>query len=145
MPLIYEKDLARIRRDHEYMIELVRRIKATCTQGEAVEDCHDCLPELRRVCHGNIDELIRSFIETTQKHNLYEALLMRYGVPQAHRIAHNQAHLELTEQMKAIRVVFSAAGDCVVAIEGIDQVLKTLLAHNDEFDRQLEAYLLAPA
>lgn len=145
MPPFHEAEVARIHRDHEYMIELVGRIKAACTQGDTVENCNECHPELRQLCHGNISQLIRTFVETTQRHNLYEAMLMTDRVPRAHRVAHNQAHLALAEQMKAIRVVFSAAGDCVVAIEGIDQVHKMLLAHNDEFDRQLEAHLAALA
>lgn len=145
MPPIRAQAIDRIHRDHDYMIELAHRIKAACTQNGTVENCNECHQDQRQLCHGNINDLIRLFVETAQKHNLYEVLLMSEGVPLAHRIAHQQAHLALADQMKAIRVVFSAAGDCIVAIEGIDRVLDTLLLHGQEFDSQLEAYLMAPA
>lgn len=144
MPPSREQAVDRIREDHDYMIELARRIAASCTRRETADNCDECPPNLRQICHGNIDELIRRFVEVTQKHNLYESLFMQEGVPLAHRLAHNQAHLALAEQMKAIRLVFTDDGDCVIAIEGIDTVLKALLAHIDEYDSKLEAYLLAP-
>lgn len=145
MPPIREQAVARIRRDHDYMIELAQRIEDSCTRGDAIDNCGECGPNQRQVCHGNIEYLIRAFIEATQKHHVIESLLMDEGVPQAHRIAHKQAHVELTGQMKAIRIVFSSDGDCVVAIEGIEHVLRALRAHFEEYDRQLEKYLLVPA
>ena len=63
----------------------------------------------------------------------------------AHRIAHNQAHMEIAQQLKAIRVVFSEDGNCVRAIEGIDRIHQTLQAHFTDYDQQLEAYLLEAA
>ena len=145
MPPIREQAVDRMRRDHEYIIELARRIKASCTQGNDIDNCNECRPNQRQVCHGNIEHLIRTFVEATQKHHLIESLLMEDGVPQPHRIAHRRAHVDLTGQMKAIRVVFSADGNCIVAIEGIDNILKTLLAHFEEYDQELEKYLLVPA
>lgn len=145
MSPIREQAAERIRRDHDHLIDLVRRIKASCTQSDKVDNCNDCELIQTQVCHGNIEQLVRSFVEVTLKHNLVESLYMEEGVPQSHRIAHNQAHMEMAEQMKAIRVVFSRDGNCVLAIEGIDGVLATLQAHFEQFDRQLEDYLLAPA
>lgn len=145
MSPIREQAAERIRRDHENLINLVRRIKASCTQSGKVDNCNDCELSQPQVCHGNIEQLVRSFVEVTLKHNLVESLYMEQGVPQAHRIAHNQAHMQMAEQMKAIRVVFSKDGNCVLAIEGIDSVLAALQAHFAEFDQQLEGYLLAPA
>lgn len=145
MPPSREQAVDRIRVDHEYMIELARRIAASCTRGNTTDNCDECPPQQRQICHGNIDELIRTFVEVTQKHNLYESLFMQEGVPLAHRLAHNQAHMDLAEQMKAIRLVFSDDGDCVIAIDGIDAVLRTLLAHIEEYDAKLEEYLLAAA
>lgn len=145
MALIREQSAQRIRRDHEYMIELVRRIKASCTQSDKVDNCNNCELNKAQVCHGNIEQLVRSFVEITLKHNLLESLFMENGVPQAHRIAHNQAHMDMAEQLKAIRVIFSEDHNCVMAIEGVDNVLVSLLAHFDEYDQQLECYLLTPA
>ena len=142
---IREEAAERIRRDHDHLIALVRRIKASCTQSDKVDNCNVCELNKTEVCHGNIEQLVRSFVEVTLKHNLIESLYMEEGVPQAHRIAHNQAHMEMAEQMKAIRVVFSKDGNCVLAIEGIDSVLASLQAHFEEYDQQLECYLLTPA
>jgi hemerythrin len=145
MPPIREHAVERIHRDHDYMIELAQRIKAACTAGGGAVNCGECHPNLRQVCHGNIDELIRTFVETTLKHNLIESLLMEDGMPLDHRIAHKQAHLDIAKQMKAIRAVFSADGNCILAIEGIDTVVASLQAHSDSYDLQLEKYLLQTA
>lgn len=64
-------------------------------------------------------------------------------VPSAHRIAHNKAHKEIAEQLKAIRVIFSDDGNCVLAIKGIDTVQQSLEAHFKAFDHELERLLLA--
>lgn len=127
------------------MLQMVGRIKSLCAPGKAVNDCSQCQPNRRMVCQGNVEQLIQAFVEVTLKHNLIESLYMEDGVPPAHRIAHNQAHMAQAEQMRAIRVVLSEDGNCVVAIEGIDRVLETLQAHFKEYDEQLESYLLAPA
>lgn len=127
------------------MIELARRIKSLCTQNNEVSNCDGCERTRFQVCHGNIEQQIRSFVEFTLKHNLIESLYMDDGVPKAHRIAHTQAHLDIAQQMKAIRTVFSEDGNSILAIEGIDMVLEALLAHIEEFDQPLECYLLAAA
>jgi hemerythrin len=145
MPLIREEAAERMRRDHESMIDLIRRIKATCTESDAGDNCNNCQPNRRQVCHGNIEQMIKAFVEATLKHNILESLYMEDGVPPAHRQAHNKAHMDIAEQMKAIRVVLSEDGNCVLAIMGIDRVLHSLLAHFTEYDQQLESYLLAPA
>jgi len=145
MPQIRKEAAGRMRRDHDCMIELIQRIKATCTQVGAEANCDKCQPDRRQVCHSSVEQLIRSFVEVTLKHNVMESLYMDECVPAAHRQAHNQAHMAIAEQMKAIRVVLSEDGNCVLAIEGIDHVLSALLAHFSEFDQQLEGYLLEPA
>jgi hemerythrin len=145
MPLIRDEAAERMRRDHESMIDLIRRIKATCTENDEVDNCNNCQPNRRQVCHGNIEQMIKAFVEATLKHNILESLYMEDGVPPAHRHAHNKAHMDIAEQMKAIRVVLSADGNCVLAIVGIDRVLQSLLAHFTEYDQQLESYLLTPA
>jgi hemerythrin len=145
MTVIRETAVERINQDHGYMIELARRIKAMCTQGDEVSDCSGCERNKFQVCHGNIEQQIRSFVEFTLKHNLIESLYMEDGVPKAHRIAHTQAHLNIAQQMKSIRAVFSEDGNCILAIEGIDHVLEALLAHIKEFDQPMEHYLLAAA
>ncbi len=144
MMSIREDAAARLRRDHEYMIELAQRIAASCSQKEK-GSCSDCNSDLRQVCNGNVDQLIRTLVETTQKHSIYESLLMQDGVPLAHRLAHKQAHTDLVGKMQAIRLVFDQQGDCIVAIDGIEAVLKTLLSHHEDFDRPLEGYLFAAA
>lgn len=145
MPQHQEEAIEKIRRDHDYMIELVHRIKACCTQVGIIDNCRDCSPSHRHVCNNKIEYLIRAFVETTLKHNLIESLYMEEGVPATHRIAHNRAHLEIAGLLKEIRVVFSEDGNCVLAISGIDKVLEVLINHFAEFDQQLEKYLLAPA
>jgi hemerythrin len=125
------------------MLQLVDRIRAECNQRDKVESCYDCTSDRRGVCHGNIEQLVRSFVETTLKHNLIESMFMEELVPSAHRIAHNQAHMEIAQQLKAIRVVFAEDGDSILAIEGIDHIHQTLLAHFKDYDQQLEAYLSA--
>ena len=145
MPPIREQAVEKIRRDHNYLIEMVDRIKGLCTQRDTRGNCRDCQSGVRNVCQGNVEQLIRSFVEVTLKHNLVETVYMDNGVPEAHRTAHMKAHLRIAEQMKTIRAVFSDDGNCVLAIEGIDNVLDALLAHFNEFDLALENYLLAPA
>ena len=135
----------KIHRDHEYILEMVDRIKASCSRGDEVVDCTSCRPGTRQVCQGNVEQLIRVFVEFTLKHNLVESMYMEDGVPDAHRKQHNIAHLDIAEQLKAVRVVFSEDGNCILAINGIDLILHTLQAHFRDFDEPLEAYLLAPA
>lgn len=145
MPLIREEAAGRMRRDHDLMIDLIQRIKATCTEVEAEANCDSCQPDRRQICHSSVEQLIRAFVEVTLKHNVMESLYMEESVPAAHRQAHNLAHMAIAEQLKAIRVVLSGDGNCVLAIDGIDHVLSALLAHFTEFDQQLEGYLLEPA
>ncbi|HEY6896246.1 MAG TPA: hypothetical protein VI279_03215 [Rhodocyclaceae bacterium] len=135
----------RTRGDHERMLDLVAQIKAACAQPDAKSDCYGCQPTQRQMCRGNVKDLISEFIEATLKHDVIESLLMEAGVPKEHCLAHKQAHMLIAEQLKAIRVIFSDDGNCVVAIEGIDDVMNVLLAHYEEYDRPLEAYLLAAA
>ncbi len=137
--------IQKIRSDHEYMIELLDRIEASCDQIGVLSHCNQCRFEHRELCHGNIEQLIRAFVEVTLKHNLVESTFMGESVPDAHRIAHNQAHLAIAEELKAIRVVFRQDGNGVQAIEGITQVRASLFAHFQDYDRQLEEYLLVEA
>lgn len=145
MPPIREQAAERMRRDHEQMIDLIQRIKSSCSQIDAVDNCKQCQPSRRQLCNGNIEQLIRSFVEVTLKHNFIESLYMESGVPEAHRVAHNQAHTAIAAKLNAIRVVLSEDGNCVLAIEGVDDVLRSLLAHFTEYDQHLEGYLLASA
>lgn len=143
MSAIGEQEVEKIRRDHGRMLELIERIKAECTQRDSIDNCNRCDSNLRVVCHGNIEQLIKAFVELTLKHNLVESMYMENGVPQAHRVAHNRAHMAIAQQLKSIRVVFSEDGNCILAIEGVDKALNSLQAHFEEYDRQLEGYLLA--
>ncbi len=145
MSAMRKQDVERISRDHEQILELIARIRSECIQRDSVVNCNACQPNSRMVCRGNIEYLIKLFVEVTLKHNLIESLYMEEGVPQAHRTAHNRAHMEIAEQLKAIRVVFSVDGNSVMAIEGVEQALDTLMAHFRDFDQQLEAYLFTPA
>ncbi|PKO37318.1 MAG: hypothetical protein CVU33_13665 [Betaproteobacteria bacterium HGW-Betaproteobacteria-6] len=142
MPTMGEEAVERIRRDHDHMLQLIDRIRAECTERGRIDNCGDCSQSRQGVCHGNIEQMIRAFVETTLKHNLIELMFMEDRVPPAHRLAHNQAHMDIAQQLKAIRVVFSEDGNCILAIEGIDHVHQTLLTHFKEFDLQLEAYLI---
>ena len=145
MSAMREQDVERIRRDHDHILELITRIKAECIQRDSGQNCNACQPNFRMVCRGNIEPLIKSFVEVTLKHNLIESMYMEEGVPSAHRAAHNRAHMEIAQQLKAIRVVFTADGNGIQAIEGVEQALVTLTTHFKDFDEELEGYLLAPA
>jgi hemerythrin len=145
MPADRERVVAKLRQDHEYMAGLMHRIGAMCARDEAVENCNGCQLSQRILCHDNIGQLIRGFVEVTLRHNLVESACMGEYIPRAHRIAHNRAHLEIAEQIKTIRLVFAADGNSVVAIEGIDGVFGTLSAHMADYDQALERYLLAAA
>jgi hemerythrin len=142
MLLIREEAVARMRRDHAGMIELIRRIQGACTQPAAVDNCNHCPSSQRELCGSEIEQLLRAFVEATLKHNVIESLYMEQGVPAAHRQAHNRAHQRIAERLKTIRVVLAGDGNCVLAVNGIDEVLAELLAHFSEFDEQLERYLL---
>lgn len=139
------QDVEKIRRDHDRILELIERIRAECNQRDSVESCANCQPNLRVVCRGNIEQLIKSLVEVTLKHNFIESMYMEDGVPQAHRVAHNRAHLVIAEQLQAIRVEFAEDGNGILAIKGVDQALVTLMAHLKDYDQDLEDYLLAPA
>jgi hemerythrin len=145
MQLICDEAVDRMHRDHDYMLDLIRRIKASCDRSDKIANCRDCGSNHREFCHSNIEQLVRAFVEATLKHNAIESLYMAKNVPKTHRIAHNNAHLAIAEQLRAIRVVFSEDGNCVQAIHGIDEVLQTLQSHFQEFDRHLESYLTAHA
>ncbi len=137
--------VTKLRQDHEYMLASMERIRSLCARSESATNCDGCHPGHRMVCHENIDQLIRSFVEMTLRHNLIESACMGDDVPRAHRLAHNRAHLEIAEQMKAIRIDFDEGGNGIVAIEGIERVLESIARHMTEFDQPLEAYLLAAA
>lgn len=144
MPMIQEEAIQRMQRDHTGMLELIYRIQATCTENGYVENCHHCQSNQRQLCHANIEQLVKAFVETTLKHNVIESLYMQDGVPAQHRIAHNKAHLAIAEKLQAIRIIFSEDGNCVLAIHGIDDALSSLQAHFTEYDQQLQNYLLQP-
>ena len=143
MPPVGEQAVEKMRRDHEHMLQSIQRIQAQCDQRDRLDNCNDCHSNQRTVCHGNIEQQIRAFVEMTLKHNLIESMYMEGIVPPAHRIAHNQAHMDIAQQLKEIRVVFSGDGNGIQAIEGIDRVRQTLLTHFQEHDQQLETYLAA--
>lgn len=143
MPPIREQAVEKMRRDHAHLLQQIERIQSQCDQREQIDRCNDCHSSQRTVCHGNIEQMIRAFVDMTLKHNLLESMYMEGIVPLAHRIAHNRAHMEIAQQLKEIRVVFSGDGNGIRAIEGIERVQQTLFAHFQEHDQQLETYLTA--
>lgn len=145
MLLIREEAIERMRRDHEVMLGLIRRIQAVCSERGRSEDCAGCGEDRRTYCRSHVEQLVRAFVESTLKHNAMESLYMEDGVPDVHRRAHNRAHMVIAEQMKKIRIVLAADGNTVRAIEGIDEVLAALSAHFIEYDGHLECYLTESA
>lgn len=145
MLLIREEAIERMHRDHEAMLELIRRIQALCGERERGDGCSGCTDDRRGFCRSHVEQLVRAFVEATLKHNAMESLYMEEGVPVEHRRAHLRAHMDIAERLKGIRIVFAKDGDTVRAIEGIDEVLAALHGHFAEYDRHLEGYLLASA
>jgi hemerythrin len=134
-----------MRRDHEAMLDLIRRIQTLCSERDRGEDCSGCGEDRRAFCRSHVEQLVRAFVEATLKHNAMESLYMDDDVPEVHRRAHNRAHMVIAEQLKNIRIVLAADGNTVRAIAGIDEVLAALSTHFAEYDSHLERYLLAPA
>lgn len=145
MLLIREEAIDRMRRDHDAMLDLIRRIQGLCSERGQSEHCGGCGDDRRAYCRSHVEQLIRAFVEATLKHNAMESLYMEDGVPDAHRRAHNRAHMTIAEQLKNIRIVLAGDGNTVQAIAGIEEVLATLTAHFIEYDSHLERFLLAPA
>jgi len=138
-----ESTFEKLAHDHAYMDALIGQIASLCTSREVAETCNDCAAGKRNLCRSNVEHMIQNFVQVTLKHNLLESLWMENSVPDAHRIAHNRAHLEIAEQLDQIRAVFADDGNSLVAIEGIDRIQATLRAHRLEFDHTLEALLKA--
>src|SRR5574343_622629 len=115
MSPINSKAVEMMLRDHEHLLQLIQRIEDQCNPPPRPERCHDCPDIQRGICHGNIEQLIRTFVEITLKHNLVESMYMDDFVPSEHRIAHNAAHMEIARQLREIRVVFSGDGNGIVA------------------------------
>lgn len=137
-----EQIIAKLHQDHAYMLELIGRIRSLCESGAQDQDCSRCDPVKRVPCHMNIDHLIRTLVDVTLRHNLIESACMEDGVPREHRIAHNRAHLKISETMRNIKVDFKDSGDGVLAIDQVSHALDTLIAHLAEFDQPMERYLL---
>lgn len=135
--------VAKLRQDHEYMVELMEEIRRLCIRGDSSENCTSCSLSQRVICGSNIEQAIRDFVEVTLRHNLIESACMDSHVPRAHRVAHNLAHLEIAEQLEAIRRGFAASGNGVVAVNEIGALLDAQAAHFAEYDLPLEKYLLA--
>lgn len=138
-----ESTFDKLAQDHAYMDALVAQIASLCASRDIAENCMECAAGKRNLCRSNVEHLIQNFIQVTLKHNLLESLWMENSVPDAHRIAHNRAHLEIAEQLDQIRAVFADDGNSLVAIEGIDRIQATLRAHRLEFDSPLETHLKA--
>lgn len=145
MPPINTGAVEMMLRDHEHLLQLIQRIEDQCDPNDRPERCRDCPEPQRGVCHGNIEQLIRAFVEATLKHNLTESTFMEGVLPTADRVAHNRAHLEIAQQLKEIRVVFSADGNGIQAIEGIARVRQTLLGHLKDHDQLLESHIARAA
>lgn len=145
MNMVPEHALEKIRRDHDYLFELMARLDAVCKLREEEINCRRCGTDRRIVCQGNVQQLVQTFTETTLKHHAVEAFYMADTAPPGHRTAHVRAHMEIAERLKAIRVEFSEDGNCITAIDGIEQAVAAIRAHIDEFDAPLEHFLLNPA
>jgi hemerythrin len=145
MNMVPEHAVEKIHRDHDYLFELMGRLEAVCSKRDEQINCRTCSGELRVVCQGNVYQLIQTFTEATLKHHAVEAFYMSDAAPPEHRTAHVRAHMAIAEQLKAIRVEFSEDGNCVTAIDGVEQAVAMIRAHIDEFDRPLENMLLTTA
>ena len=137
-----EYEVKRIHQDHEYLFQLIEKVKNACADVGERKVCWECPQTQRGVCQGNVQQLIRHLVEVTLKHHLLESVFMADKVPKDHRVAHMQSHVKIAEEMKSIRVIFSEDGNCILAIEGVERVLASLALHIGEFDLPLEDYLL---
>jgi len=138
-----ESTFEKLAQDHTYIDVLIQQIASLCPSREVSDNCHQCAINKRNLCRSNVEHLIQNFVQVTLKHNLLESLWMEHSAPEAHRIAHNRAHLDIAEQLDQIRAVFADDGNSLVAIEGIDRIRATLRAHRHDFDAPLEAHLKA--
>ena len=145
MNMIPEQAVEKIQRDHDYLFELMDRIEAVCSKRYEQINCRSCSDEVRVVCQGNVHQLIQTFTEATLKHHAVEAFYMSDVAPPEHRTAHVRAHMAIAENLKAIRIGFSEDGNCITAIDGVEQALAAIRAHIEEFDAPFEAMLLQPA
>lgn len=133
----------KLHEDHAYLHELMAQIGALCDRSEPAAGCNGCAPKQRTSCNSDIETLIRTFIEATLHHNMLESACMQARVPREHRLAHNQAHLVMSERLKAIRLDFRQTGNGVAAIQEIGEIMGLLTEHIASYDEALEAYLLA--
>lgn len=138
---IPESSIEKLHDDHAYLHALIERMRSCCTPGAARTDCRSCQPAKQRLCRSNVEQLIRTFIQTTLKHHLLESLLMENHVPEPHRQAHNAAHLVLAERLDQIRAVLADDGETVLAIDGLEQFESDLMAHETGFDGPMLQYL----
>jgi hemerythrin len=145
MNMVPEHAVEKIQRDHDYLFELMDRIAAVCDKRSEQINCRTCGSDRRVVCQGNVHQLIQTFTEATLKHHAVEAFYMADSTPPEHRTAHVRAHMAIAEKLKAIRVEFSEDGNCITAIDGVEQAVAAIRAHIDEFDAPLERMLMQPA
>jgi bacterioferritin-associated ferredoxin len=138
-----ETSIAKLHQDHAYMDALIQQIASLCLSRGSASSCGECRKANHQLCRANVDQLIHNFIQVVLKHNLLESLYMEQSVPEAHRTAHNRAHLRIAEELDAVHAVFSNDGNSLLAIEGIDRVRETLHRHHHEFDTPLQSLLRA--
>ena len=145
MNMIPSDAVAKIHRDHDYLFELMERIEAVCSKRDEQINCRSCGGDIRVVCQGNVHQLIQTFTEATLKHHAVESFYMSDAAGAEHRTAHVRSHMAIAEKLKAIRVEFSEDGNCISAIDGVEQAIAAIRAHIVEFDAPLEAMLMQPA
>lgn len=138
-----EQLVAKLRQDHDYMVGLMAQIRRLCMHGDGAENCNCCTVGQRTMCNSEIVQSIRTFVDVALRHNLIESACMADHVPRDHRVAHNRAHIAIAQQLEGIRQTFSESGNGVVAVAELAALFDVLSAHIDEFDHQLEQYLLA--
>jgi hypothetical protein len=138
-----EQLVAKLRQDHEYMEDLMAQLRHLCLHGDGAANCSGCTVGQRTLCTSDIVQSIRTFVDVTLRHNLIESACMADHVPRDHRVAHNRAHIAIAEQLEGIRQGFGESGNGVVAVAALVALFDSLAAHIEEFDHELEQYLLA--
>ncbi len=142
MPNNREQMIEKLQQDHVYMDELIGRIRQVCERSTQEADCRTCDLGKREPCQMNIDYLIRTLADLTQRHHMIESVYMSECAPREHFIAHNHAHQKINEGLRTIRSAYKESGNGLIATRQISELLNQMTSHLEEFDQPMTRFML---